>query len=106
MSKKNGVSHLKNIAGTGSSRSPRRWSQPIVRLCPWPAINNFSEGFAKVIAQEGVEERVNAAVGVGEDMTDYLHHYRCCSKWKHLQGLGHQYHLQRDVADGIVDDGV
>lgn len=106
MSKKEGVlSHLKNIASTGSPRSSRRWSQPIVQLCSWPAINDLSEGFAEVVAEEGVEKRVYAAVGVGENMTDYLHHYRRRGKREHLQGLGHQYHLQRrDITDDIVDD--
>lgn len=71
-------------------------------LHPWPAINDLSEGFAEVVAQEGIQKGINAAVGIGQDMTDYLHHYRRRSERVHVQGLAHQYHLQRDVTDDIV----
>ena len=57
--------HLKNIASTSSSRGPRCWSHLIVRVCRWPTIDNLSEGFSEVIAQEGVQEGINTAVGVG-----------------------------------------
>lgn len=43
-------SHLKNIAATSSSRGPRRWFQPIVRLRSRPAMNELPKGFAKFIA--------------------------------------------------------
>lgn len=73
---------------------------------PRLTINDLSESFAKVVTQEGVQKRVDATVGVSEDVTDYLHHHRRRGERVHLQGLAYQYHLQRDITDDVVDDGV
>lgn len=39
-------------------------------------------------------------------MADDLYHYRCYGKRKRLQRFDHQYYLQHDVENDIVNDGV
>ena len=87
------LAHLKDVTGTGSSRGFRQWSQLSVLIWSRSAVNNFPKSLSKAVTEESVKNRIDAAVGVRQNMTRYLHHYRRWCQWVHVQRFCHQDHL-------------
>lgn len=87
------LAHLKDVTGTGSSRGFRQWSQLSVLIWSRSAVNNFPKSLSKAVTEESVKNRIDAAVGVRQNMTRYLHHYRRRCQWIHVQRFCHQDHL-------------
>lgn len=90
-------SHLQYVSRTIGPgclcRGPK--SSVMVEVQSRPAVNDLSEGFSEVVAQEGVQYRVHAAVHVGQHVAHYLSHYRRHCQWILVQRFKHQYYLEK-----------
>lgn len=59
-------------------------------------VHDFAEGFTKVIRKKGVQDRVNAGVHVGQNMTDDLNHNAGVCDLVSVYTLQYQDQLQAD----------
>ena len=86
---------LQYVAGTTGARRLGQRSEPVVliMLVARPAVDDLPESLAKVVAEESVEDRIDAAVRVGEHVARYLKHDRRRGERVELERLHHQYHL-------------
>lgn len=66
-------------------------------------LDDFAEGFTEVIRKKGVQDRVNAGVHVGQDMTDDLNHNAAVCNLVSVYTLQYQDQLYREPADS--EDG-
>lgn len=91
--KRDRAAHLDYITGAGGSRGPCWWSKSIAPFRPRFAVHYFSEGFAEVVTEKSVKDRVDAAVGVSENVADNLQCNRGGCERIRIDRLDHQYHL-------------
>lgn len=66
----------------------------------WTAPHHLSEGFSKVLREEGVEEGIETWVEVSQDVAYYLNRYAERRRVVEPQGFQHQNDLDRGPANG------